>query len=225
MLLTTLAHNQHDVIDVIWRLPVWNVKIRHYLALCTLQFWSNLTEISFPGKHFNHFWGIVVNMTCRISHFQDGRSFHLNPLVSLLVDLYVWNEIQIKLIIYTKFGVYIINSITKPYILNIKIRPLVTEYALMIKLVDRTSSAHQFNPYAYFGHSWSYFDIQNLRLVILYLNVVLYIYFTNVYQYQHCQIYSWISWRRYTANNFYLKIAPKVIKLYILLLLCLSFLY
>ena len=37
--------------------------------------------------------------------------------------------------------VYIINSITKSYILNIKIRPLVTEYALMIKLVG-TSSAH-----------------------------------------------------------------------------------
>jgi hypothetical protein len=48
MLLTTLAHNQHDVI---WRLPVWNVKIRHYLASCTLQFWSNLTIISFQGKH------------------------------------------------------------------------------------------------------------------------------------------------------------------------------
>jgi len=47
----------------------------------------------------------------------------------------------------------------------------VTEYALMIKLVDGTSSAHSFNPYAYFGHSWSYFDIQNLRLVILYLFV------------------------------------------------------
>jgi hypothetical protein len=65
-------------------------------------------------------------------------------------------------------NVYIINSITKSYILNIKIRPLVTEYALMIKLVDGTSSAHSFNPYAYCGHSWSYFDIQNLRLVILY---------------------------------------------------------
>ena len=24
-------------------------------------------------------------------------------------------------------------------------------------------------PYAYFGHSWSYFDIQNLRLVIQYV--------------------------------------------------------
>ena len=63
----------------------------------------------------------------------------------------------------------IINNITKSYILNIKIRPLVTEYALMIKLVDGTSSPHSFNPYAYFGHSWSYFDIQNLRLAILYL--------------------------------------------------------
>ena len=31
-----------------------------------------------------------------------------------------------------------INSITKSYILNIKIRPLMTEYALMIKLVGRT---------------------------------------------------------------------------------------
>jgi hypothetical protein len=58
--------------------------------------------------------------------------------------------------------VYIINSITKSYILNIKIRPFVTEYALTIKLVGGTSSAHSFNPYAYFGHSWSYFDIQNL---------------------------------------------------------------
>ena len=59
--------------------------------------------------------------------------------------------------------VYIINSIIKSYILNIKIRPLVTEYALTIKLVGGT---HSFNPYAYFGHSRSYFDIQNLRLVI-----------------------------------------------------------
>ena len=31
--------------------------------------------------------------------------------------------------------VYIINSITKSYILNIKIRPLVTKYVLTIKLV------------------------------------------------------------------------------------------
>jgi len=65
--------------------------------------------------------------------------------------------------------VYVINCITKSYILNIKIRLLVTEYSLRIKLVGGTSSDHSFNPYAYFGHSWSYFDIQNLRLVILYL--------------------------------------------------------
>ena len=59
-----------------------------------------------------------------------------------------------------------INSIAKSYILNIKIRPLVTEYALMIKLLGGTSSAHSFNPYAYFGHSWFHFDIQNLRFAI-----------------------------------------------------------
>ena len=63
--------------------------------------------------------------------------------------------------------VHIINSIPKSYILNIKLRALVTEYALTIKLVDGTSSAHSFNSYAYFGHSWSYFYIQHLRLAIL----------------------------------------------------------
>jgi hypothetical protein len=54
MLLTTLAHNQHDVIDVIWRLSVWNVMIMCFLASCMLQFWSNLTKASFQGKHFNY---------------------------------------------------------------------------------------------------------------------------------------------------------------------------
>jgi hypothetical protein len=34
--------------------------------------------------------------------------------------------------------VYIINSITKSYILNIKIRPLMTEYALTIKVEKDT---------------------------------------------------------------------------------------
>ena len=46
------------VVEVIWRLPVWNVKIRRYLASCMLQFGSNLTKIIFQGKHFNYF--IVV---------------------------------------------------------------------------------------------------------------------------------------------------------------------
>ena len=68
-----------------------------------------------------------------------------------------------------KKNIYTINNIAKSYILNIKIWPLVTEYTLMIKLVAGTSSAHSFNPYVYFGHSWSYFDIQKLRLVILYI--------------------------------------------------------
>ena len=47
--------SRHFVVDVIWRLPVWNVKIRRYLASCT---WSNLTKIIFQGKHINYF--IVV---------------------------------------------------------------------------------------------------------------------------------------------------------------------
>ena len=80
---------------------------------------------------------IVVNMTCRISHFQDGRSFQLSPLVSLLVNSFVWNEIcnNNKIFLLEILKVYTINSIAKSYILNIKIRPFVTEYALMIKLV------------------------------------------------------------------------------------------
>jgi hypothetical protein len=43
---------RHFVVDIIWRLPVWNVKIRRYLASCMLQFSSNLTKIIFQGKHF-----------------------------------------------------------------------------------------------------------------------------------------------------------------------------
>ena len=59
MSLTTLRHNQHDAIDVMWRLPVWNVKIIRYLVSCTLQFWLNLTKISFHGKHFNYFCALL----------------------------------------------------------------------------------------------------------------------------------------------------------------------
>jgi hypothetical protein len=42
-------------------------------------------------------------------------------------------------------------------------------YHSIFKLVDGTSSAHSFNPYVYFDHSWSYIDIQILWLRILYL--------------------------------------------------------
>jgi hypothetical protein len=41
--------------------------------------------------------------------------------------------------------VYIINSITKSYILNIKIRPRVTEVRIRIKRVGGTFSAREFN--------------------------------------------------------------------------------
>jgi hypothetical protein len=54
--------------------------------------------------------------------------------------------------------VYILNCITKSYILNIKIRSLVTEYAFMIKLVDATVLRSLV----------VLFGIQYLRLVILY---------------------------------------------------------
>ena len=65
-----------------------------FLASCTLQLWSNLIKISFQGKHFNYFCHCsVVNMKNRISHFQDGRYFQLNPVVWLLIDSYTWNEI------------------------------------------------------------------------------------------------------------------------------------
>jgi hypothetical protein len=93
--------------------------------------------------------------------------FPVKRLNNLTLHVRLFNRLTRKIVVYISL-ITIINSITKSYILNIKIRPLVTEYALMIKLVDGTNSAHSFNPYAYFGHSWSSFDIQNLRLVILY---------------------------------------------------------
>ena len=71
-----------------------------------------------------------------ISQFQEGRCFQLNPLESLIADSSEWNEIYKKTKYYQRnLKGCIINSITKSYILNIKIRPLVTEYALTIKLV------------------------------------------------------------------------------------------
>ena len=63
---------RRNVVDVIWRLLVRNLKIIR-LASCMLQFWSHLTEL---------FVCIVVNMTCTISRFQDGGSFQLNLLVT-----------------------------------------------------------------------------------------------------------------------------------------------
>ena len=89
MLLTILAYNQHDVIDVIWKLPVWNVKIRRYLASCTLQFWSNLTKIIFQGKHFDYF--IVVGWWRHVFWSDTHYSISLR---------YTRNIVQLKLILY-----------------------------------------------------------------------------------------------------------------------------
>jgi hypothetical protein len=44
------------------------------------NFDNNLTKISLEGRHFNYFLLIMVNMTCRISRFQNGGSFQLNSL-------------------------------------------------------------------------------------------------------------------------------------------------
>ena len=69
MLLTTLSHNQHDVIDVIWRLPVWNVKIRRYLASCTLQFWI-ITLLPFFIEMLQYDW-------LRSGHMIIKEMFHI----------------------------------------------------------------------------------------------------------------------------------------------------
>jgi hypothetical protein len=49
--------------------------------------------IKFNKNKFSSILVIFVYMTCTISHFQDGRSFQLNLLVSLLADSHAWNEI------------------------------------------------------------------------------------------------------------------------------------
>jgi hypothetical protein len=95
----------------------------------------------------------------------DQKFYCMRPSAKLHKTSY-WSSSSVLIVLLHKIlenlEIFIINRITKSYILNFKIRPLVTEYALMIKLVDGTSSAHSFNPYAYFSHSWSYFDIQNI---------------------------------------------------------------
>ena len=74
--------------------------------------------------------------------------------------------------------VYVINSIAKSYNLNIKIRPLVTDYELRIKLVSRLAKSCNLNIkirplVTEYGHLWSYFDIQNLRIAMLKYIIVL----------------------------------------------------
>ena len=61
--------SRHFVVDVIWRLPVWNVKSRRYLVSCTLKFGSNLTKIIFQGKHFKCF--IVVGFLKRSTLYTE----------------------------------------------------------------------------------------------------------------------------------------------------------
>jgi len=81
---------------------LWNVKIRRYLASCTLQFWSNLIKIIFQGKHFNYF--IVLG---------GAMFFEAIHIISLR---YTRNIVQLNSF-YIKFDskhffIYIINTIT-----------------------------------------------------------------------------------------------------------------
>jgi hypothetical protein len=93
-------------------------------------------------------------MTCRISHFQDSRPFQLNPLVSLLVDSHAWWYTNNKNNISQILKVYIINSIAKSYILNIKIRPLVVKF-YMSYLQQYTKIIKMLTLKTYFSYIWS----------------------------------------------------------------------
>jgi hypothetical protein len=100
MSLTTLAHNQHDVIDVIWRLPVWNVKIIRYLVSCTLQFWYYID--------FQNVWYIIfvicifhstrVNLRATVQRASAGRICHLENVKFYM--LYLQQQCTTK----TSFG-------------------------------------------------------------------------------------------------------------------------
>ena len=96
----------HFVVDVIWRLPVWNVKIRRYLASCTLQFGSNSTRILFQGKHFNYF--IVVG-GWRHGFWSDT---HYSISLRYTQNIVQLNSFYIKHRFDNFFFIYIINTIT-----------------------------------------------------------------------------------------------------------------
>jgi hypothetical protein len=52
--------SRHFVIDVIWRLPVWNGKFRRYLASRTLQFGSNLFFLNLISNFKYKTWGSQI---------------------------------------------------------------------------------------------------------------------------------------------------------------------
>ena len=114
MSLNTLTHNQHYVIEV------FNLKRKDY----TLFGWvyaSILIKFSIL---------IIFVHCCKYDMhnftFSGWQTLPAAPLSSIArrFTRMEWNIQKI----------YIINSIAKSYILNIQIRPLVTEYALTIKL-------------------------------------------------------------------------------------------
>jgi hypothetical protein len=95
----------HFVVDVIWRLPVWNVKIRRYLASCMLQFGSNLTKIIFQGKHSNYFFVMGGWRHVFWSDTHYSISLHYTRNIVQLNSFYIKTIRNI-------FFIYIINTIT-----------------------------------------------------------------------------------------------------------------
>ena len=98
--------SRHFIVDVIWRLPVWNVKIRRYLASCMLQFGSNLTKTIFQGKHFNYF--IVVGGWRHVfwsdTHYSISLRYTHN--IVQLISFYIKFDLK------HFFFIYKINTIT-----------------------------------------------------------------------------------------------------------------
>jgi hypothetical protein len=105
--------SRHFVIDVIWRLKVWNVKIRHYLASCTFQFWSNLTKIIFHGKRFNYFMSFrnyfQVYVIC------DVQMRNIRWTLDL-PHLSIWTRLSAKHVRYEGTSI-LMNARNKPLIL------------------------------------------------------------------------------------------------------------
>jgi hypothetical protein len=69
------------------QLPVWKAKIRHYLASCTLQMWSNLTKISFQGRHSNPLSATYFSWRVSIDFW---RNVYIDRSVTSRIETIVW---------------------------------------------------------------------------------------------------------------------------------------
>ena len=142
MSLTTLAHNQHDVIDVMWRLPVWNVNIICYLASCTLQFWSNLTKISFQGRYFNYYCALLY-----IWHVGFYEWKELEKCIYFVIYLYVFKLVCTQWENFIRIGITVLYLI---WIWRLQISVLLaplcvaskTAFATVKSTIDTSNSSN-----------------------------------------------------------------------------------